>query len=192
MIRALVLILGLALGLALAIGFYGRMAHLRMVTTLPDWTAAIAGDAGLASGQAGLTAGYSISWRLAGLDRRGPYWQGALIRSDARLPFEARFRWLDEVGAQLWLRIEDGSASLSGPLLTGHFTNVAGTGFLGHGGLWVDLDAAGQRLEIEGESRRDGPVNLNLGPWGWRLALGGPEPWQDAGADPATPLGGAE
>lgn len=186
--RGLVLLLGLALGAAVALGLYGRMAHLRAVAPLPDWTRAIADDAGLAAGRAELTAGFTASWRLSGMDLRGPYWQGALSRQDARLPFTARLRWRDEGGAQLWLRFEGGSASLSGPLLTGHFPNVVGTGFLGTGGLWLDLDAAGQRLVIAGEGREDGPVNLNLGPRGWRLALGGSAPWQDTGEDPAAPL----
>lgn len=84
MIRALVLILGLSLGLVLAALVGGTAAHLRLVEgwtggALPGWMARLDADSRLTQGRG--TWGEAVfSWRLIGLDGlavslTGPDWQ---------------------------------------------------------------------------------------------------------------------
>ncbi|MCC5969538.1 MAG: hypothetical protein JJU15_06280 [Pararhodobacter sp.] len=80
MIRALLLIFGLALGLALALLAEGRMAHLRAIASdrLPAWTKFISPDTRFWHGQTTPLPGpvnLAAEWRLARLDRAGPVWQ---------------------------------------------------------------------------------------------------------------------
>lgn len=71
----LIVLAGLALGLALALAVNGRMAHLRaLALPLPEWGAAIDDSAGLMQGSARLGS-VDLGWRLAGLGRAGPVWQ---------------------------------------------------------------------------------------------------------------------
>jgi hypothetical protein len=173
MIRVLAILLGLALGLGAALVVFGRMAHLRAAIDLPPWTDAVTADAGLLRGQADLPLGFTLDWRLARIGLSGPVWTGAIHRPDARLDLTARLRRLPETGLHLALRVDPGTATLAGGRLAGHFPAVLGTGFVVPDGLWLDLDAAGQRLRLDDQDLPDGPVNLNLWPRGWRLALGG-------------------
>jgi hypothetical protein len=189
MIRSLVLVLALALGLGLALAAFGRMAHLRGLVDLPDWTQAVAGDAGLLAGQAGLPGGFALGWRLSRIGLTGPVWTGVIERHDTRLDLTATLRRAPEAGLHLWLRIGPGTATPEGPGLSGHFGSVVGTGQVTGTGLWLDLDGRGVGLEAGGEGRADGPVNLNIWPGGWRLALGAPNRWQTLGEDPVDLLG---
>ncbi|MCL4676376.1 MAG: hypothetical protein KJZ59_10240 [Pararhodobacter sp.] len=82
MIRALVLILGLLLGLCGAAVLGGRMAHLRLATAaLPAWTEGLDGDAGVLAGQ-GRIGGAALGWELVGVDRQGPRWRILLSGPD--------------------------------------------------------------------------------------------------------------
>jgi hypothetical protein len=172
MIRALALLCGLVAGVALAVVLHGRMAHLRAVADLPAWTGAIAPDARVTAGRATLPQGFTLDWRLARVGLSGPVWTGRVQRADARLDLTAHLQRLPGAGLHLWLRVDPGSATLSGAGLAGHFPSVLGTGSVTGAGLSLDLDAAGQRLRWRGDDLPDGPVNLNLWPGGWRLAAG--------------------
>lgn len=80
MIRALVLALGLLLGLALAVLAEGRRVHLSVLMgdRLPSWTDVIADDASIIRGNAAPMAGpldLRADWRLARIGAAGPVWR---------------------------------------------------------------------------------------------------------------------
>jgi len=94
MIRALVLVIGLTLGLSLAVVVEGRMVHLRALAgdRLPDWTHLIADDAALLRGTAAPAPErlmLSASWRLARIGGAGPVWRIQLSGPGARLDGDA-------------------------------------------------------------------------------------------------------
>lgn len=73
MMRALAIVLGLALGLAAAAVIDGRMAHLRLVAgdRLPEWTAALPDETSLWRGRLPGEA-TELRWRFAGPSLSGP------------------------------------------------------------------------------------------------------------------------
>lgn len=90
MIRALILAIGLLLGLALVVLVEGRRAHLAAVMgdRLPGWAQMIAEDASALRGSAGPLAGrlaLSADWRLAGIGSGGPVWRMQLSGPGMRL-----------------------------------------------------------------------------------------------------------
>lgn len=87
-------ILGLLLGLAIAVILFGRIDHLRQVApaTLPDWTEAISDGSGIGSGRAVVEGPIALHWRWAGIAASGPSWQletsrvGLTAAARARVP----------------------------------------------------------------------------------------------------------
>lgn len=176
MIRALVILLGLAIGLAAAVITQGRISHWRALADPPAWTAVLAPDSGLLRGRAPGPGGYGLGWRLAGLDGRGPVWAVWIDGPGTRIDLDAT------LGRQgLHLHGARGSGALETPARAGQFAVTGGTGYVTAQGLIIDLDARATRLRRDGTGLPDGPANLNLFPGGWRLALGG-------GADTGTDL----
>ena len=98
MIRALVLILGLLLGLTAAVTLAGRMSHLRMVfgADLPTWTLGIDDSAGVLSGH-GQVNSADLRWHLARVDLQGPHWQVTLGGADWQVDTDARVGGLSMV-----------------------------------------------------------------------------------------------
>lgn len=175
MIRVLLVALGLALGLALSVPVFGRMAHLRGVAaatghTLPDWTLAVDADATALSGRAQGPGGVALSWRLAGAGWHGPVWRLRIDGRGTALMISAR---PDPLRRGLTLSDAQGAATLTGGRLSGHFLGVTGAGRVTAQGLWLDLHAQGQRLRLDGQDLPDGPATLSLTPGGWRLVPGG-------------------
>lgn len=93
MIRALALVVALALGLAAAVGIGGRMAHLRAAfgSNLPDWTTTLDADAGMISGH-GLVAGADLRWQLVGVDTQGGRWLVVVSGTDWQVQGVAHWR----------------------------------------------------------------------------------------------------
>ncbi len=76
-------ILGLLLGVVVAIIGFGRIDHLRQVapSQLPAWTDAVSGASGLLAGRAQVATPFApldLDWRLDGLSAAGPDWQASL------------------------------------------------------------------------------------------------------------------
>lgn len=168
MIRALVLVLGLALGLTLAGITQGRMAHLRALLTLPEWTQPIAADAGVLRGHATGPGGYVLRWRLARPDWRGPVWALWIEGPGTRIDLEAV---LARTG--LALGAAQGTGALQGPVLAGRFEVTGGAGSVTAQGLRLDLDGRGTALVRDGATLPEAAARLSLFPGGWRLAIGG-------------------
>ncbi|MCB1406187.1 MAG: hypothetical protein KDK01_07965 [Rhodobacteraceae bacterium] len=162
MIRALVLTLGLVLGLCAALAVGGRMAHLRMVTDgLPGWSEGIDDRAGVLAGQ-GRVAGAVLRWRQAGIGWQvtlsGADWQA---RGMARIMgWEIRIEGFDGVipasllvpGAAGMLALADGMLRIALP--AGILTDA-------------ELHATARGLELTG-APPDGPLILRFsdGDWG--------------------------
>lgn len=169
MIRALVLILGLVLGLCVALLVGGRLAHLRSFApdTVPVWAAEIDGSAALVAGH-GRLLGADLRWQLAGIGLRGPHWavtlsgadwqaQGNALLSGTGLQIEALSGLIPgsllEPGASGLLVIEGGALNLMMP-----------------GGWLFGGTAQGQSrgLTLDGTAL-DGPVTLRVDYGDWSL-----------------------
>jgi hypothetical protein len=92
--KALVMVMALLVGIALALLTQGRMAHLRLVAgdLLPGWSAAIAADASVLSGRAQL-APLDLSWRAVWPDGSGPVWRLQLTGPGTRLDATLHAGW---------------------------------------------------------------------------------------------------
>lgn len=169
MIRGLVLILGLALGLAAAVVTGGRVAHLRALgVALPDWAQTLPDDAGLSRGAMTLR-GARLEWRLAGFDMAGPRWRVVLTGPDWQVEgsgrpglSQARVSGLRGVlgasalaeGAAGLVAVEDGTMTLALP-----------------SGVVVAAQIDGQaRGLVLGGPVPDGAVVLTGGAEGWSAA----------------------
>ena len=148
MIRALALILGLLLGLALAGLAGGTVAHLRTLAGghLPGWVAGLDGDSGFAEG-GGTLNGATLHWRRQGLglaiSLSGPDWQAS---GRAQLDGTA-------------LRIGD----LSGIVPLGWLDAGEGVLALEGGEVVLAPDGSLRAARIDGQARGsqpDGPVTL--------------------------------
>lgn len=178
LVRFLALVLGLVLGLGLALTVQGRMEHLRALSPwlgpLPGWTGAVAADAGVLAGQAHGPAGAVLHWRLAGIDSGGPHWALRAEGAGLALALTARLARPGDLGPALALTDARGEAVLTGGQVAGHFVVTGGGGRLDGAGLALELTGQGRRLLREGEAVPDGPARLGLmAGAGWWLDLGG-------------------
>lgn len=195
MMRALVIVLGLALGLAVAAVIDGRMAHLRLVAgdRLPAWTAALPDDAGLWRGT--LPDGSAeLRWRFSGLSlsgaERGLSWRleavgpGLRLEADLALPatalmpgqHEARITRLrgtvdlTELAQDFELAAAEGSGRPEGRL-----TVAQGGARIALPALEVIELAAGGQLDgarLNGETLGSGPFLAELGADGvWQMQV---------------------
>lgn len=170
MIRAVVLILGLVLGLFAAATVGGRLAHLRAVApaSVPIWAAGFDGASGVLEGQ-GQMLGADLRWHLGGFGLLGPQWQLSLSGADWQAQGVGR---LTAKGFQI--------EGLSG-LIPGALLETGSTGMLALEGGVLDLMMPGAWLlegSAQGQARDltlDGAVlnaavtlRMDYGDWGVR------------------------
>jgi len=166
--RVLALILGLGLGLLAAVAVGGRMDHLRAVGFgTAGWAGAIAGDAGLASGQMAVRGGL-LRWQMTGVDLAGPRWRVTLGGPDWQVQGTGRL-------TPASLRVEGVSGLLDASVLA---DGLGGLVAVEGGSVTVALSAgAVQAGRIDGQARGlttadgglDGPVSLIAGDDGWSV-----------------------
>lgn len=149
MIRALAVILGLALGLGGAAVVGGRVSHLRGLGLDPVWSQGLDDAAGILAGQGVLGEGL-LRWRWSGVNGWAVSWSG----SDWQVQGRAT-PMLDG------LRID----ALSGVVPLAALTGDAGALMIEAGALALDLDGALIAGRIEG--RATGPVALIWQDGGW-------------------------
>ena len=160
MIRAIALILGLTLGLALALLVGGTLGHLRLILpqtglTLPEWVAGLEDDSRVAQGRGSLN-GAALHWRLTGREGFAVSLSGA--------DWQARGQALPPGAA---LRI----GQLSGVIPLAYLD--AGPGLLALAGGEVTLapDGTLRSGRIEGTARGSEPDGAVALVWndGWQL-----------------------
>lgn len=165
MIRALVVILGLLLGLVLALGLGGQVGHLRAAGLAPGWMAGLADEAGLRAGR-GEVAGAQLRWRFHGVDALGPHWAAQIDGDDWQVRAMVR---ADLTG--LWFQSVEG-------LVPGSLLAVGGLGLIAvqEGALllwlpspmWFEghLSGVARGLHL-GAVQAEGPVTLTVAYGEW-------------------------
>ena len=150
MIRALAVVLGLALGLTAAVAVGGRVGHLRALGLAPAWTDSLDPDAGLPEGR-GTVNGAALSWQWRGLrgwavTLRGPDWQAQ---------------------AQGWPRIEGVDLTdLRGVVPLAQLDAGAGVLALEGGALTLGWTGALRAGQVQGQAR-SGPLALRWTGTAW-------------------------
>ena len=179
----MVLIVGLALGLLMALALNGRMGHLRaLALPLPAWSAAVDDSAGIMRGIASLGE-VVIGWQLQTIGREGPVWQFRLDGPGLALAAPAVLSMPGGSGAVPALRLAPVTGQLDNSDLSGG--NLQGwpearlvftRGHLsldpGQGAVSA-IEAEGLASAVVFESRALGSGRFNLTQLpegGWRLA----------------------
>lgn len=166
MIRFLALVVGLALGLAVAVALNGRVAHLRLAGLAPEWMAGFDAGAGLLAGQSRF-ADATLRWQAVGVDLEGPRWALVLDGADWQARAEGR---ADAAGLRL--------TAITG-LVPGAWLHPSGQGILAirDGAVRIFLPA-GVLLDgwLDGQARAlvlapvqvEGEVSLTVSYGEWR------------------------
>lgn len=189
--RAVLIFLGLVLGLAVAVPVFGRIDHLRMTIPekLPSWTGSVANGSGIGSGRAELVAlppmseGAILSWALAGLDGISPKWNvaldGAGIASTGVLLLSPQQRMVFLREGQGRLNLSDLTGNLPIPALAGEVRiDTAQADYRPADQRLTRLDASGQILGVMFDNQivGNGPFDLHVdvgGGWGLEFQLAG-------------------
>lgn len=196
MIRALVLLLVFALGLAAALAWYGQVHHLRRAVpdALPGWTEALPDTASLRDGELiwQPTAGgpaITTAWRAAAPSADGLRWRLAVTGPGLDLSASALVPWagppftVDGGTGTVDLASATRQAVVQGQiLLTALDATVTPQG----GGVQVGAEATGEarRVSLAGTDLGRGPMTASLEPTGgWKVSA-----TLDGGATPVRLL----